>query len=446
MNLKARLYLVAVVLLAIAAVGLTYWHGSWQSGLSSRDWTGLVWCVAIGILAERLSIGFSFGSGQAAQSSLAFLPFLSAIILFPVPAAVLAIAIVCAVSNFLLRRTPLLKGLFNVAQGALAGFVAGFAFKLIAGPGALDGHYLRFAVGFAFLAALFFLSNMILSSVAVALLRGERTLEVFSAMVGPGGTNLLYDLLASPIAVVPIVLYKDSIATGMFLIVFPLLLMRHSYLSKLELIQTNKDLLKALVTAIETRDPYTSGHSLRVEKLAQAIAIDLGLTGKTLRNVETAALLHDIGKIDPIYAAVLSKPFDLNAEERALIQTHAARGADMLSVMSSVHPDIVLAVRHHHERYDGNGYPDGLSGRDIPLAARIIMLCDSIDAMLSDRPYRRALSVPQVRAELIRCSGTQFDPEITRVVLAMNTLERAVHLISQEDTPASERRLSVVTG
>src|SRR5690606_22024542 len=136
---------------------------------------------------------------------------------------------------------------------------------------------------------------------------------------------------------------------------------------------------------------------------------------------EMAALLHDIGKIDAIYAAVIRKPYDLNEEERSLIQTHATKGAELLEQLSSVPREIVGAVRHHHERYDGTGYPSGLRGEEIPLAARIIMICDSVDAMLSDRPYRRALSIAKVRSELVRCAGTQFDPQIVHSVLQRDT-------------------------
>jgi len=207
-------------------------------------------------------------------------------------------------------------------------------------------------------------------------------------------------------------------------LILPLMLIRYSYLSKVQLQQANRDLLRALVKAIETRDPYTSGHSLRVSSLARAIAEDLGLPRKKVEQVETAALLHDIGKIDMVYAPLIRKPGELTPEERAVIQSHATRGAELLRSLSSVDEEVIRAVRHHHERYDGSGYPDGLAGKAIPIAARIIMLSDAIDAMLSNRPYRRALTIEQARLELLRCSGTQFDPDIVEAILKSNTLER----------------------
>jgi putative nucleotidyltransferase with HDIG domain len=147
--------------------------------------------------------------------------------------------------------------------------------------------------------------------------------------------------------------------------------------------------------------------------------------------VEAAALLHDIGKIDSIYEVVIRKPYELSAAERDLIKTHATKGADLLESLSTVSRDVIKAVRHHHERYDGTGYPAGLGRDEIPVASRIIMLCDSIDAMLSDRPYRKALSIEKTRLELVRCASTQFDPDIVRVILQQNTLERAARLVTR---------------
>lgn len=215
------------------------------------------------------------------------------------------------------------------------------------------------------------------------------------------------------------------------MILLPIMLIRYSYLSKVQLTQANQDLLRVLIKAIETRDPYTSGHSVRVSTLARAIADDLNVGRRNAEKIEKAALLHDIGKMDMIYAPIIRKPSDLTEEERAVIRSHATKGAELLRTLSSLDDEIIRGVRHHHERWDGTGYPDGLKGKEIPLAARIIMLCDSIDAMLSDRPYRRALSLDVVKAELVRCSGTQFDPEVVDVILRNNTLERALEIIEK---------------
>lgn len=429
MTIRARAYLFAVPLAAIVFFVVTLQSGEPAAAVAAQDWVGFLWFAAIGLIAEAMAVNFRVGPGDQVRSSLAFLPFLSGLTLFAAPTAVLIIVVVSAVSQFGFRRAPAWRGVFNVSQGALSGLAAGFIFHSIAGSGSPDVRNISFALAFCATAAVFFLVNMLLSSIALALLKDGNVLEVLQQIIGPGGANLWYDLLASPIALVPAVLYTENPVTGVAVILLPLLLIQYSYLSKLDLLEANNGLLRALVKALETRDPYTSGHSVRVASLARAIAADMGLRSKKLTTVDVAALLHDIGKIDPVYSVVLSKPYNLTPEERALIETHASHGSDVLKSMRSVPEEVIKAVRHHHERFDGKGYPDGLSGRDIPVIARIIMLCDSIDAMLSDRPYRAALSLETVREEILRCAGSQFDPAIVAVVLRKNTLERAVELI-----------------
>lgn len=429
MNRKATSYLAFVTVFAAALFMAVAAFGPTKMLDYPKDWIGLACCAVFGILAEAMAVDFRVGAVRQARSSLAFLPFLSALTLFPPLPAVSVIVGVSVISQFGLRRAQPLKGLFNVAQGTIAGTAASFVFISLGGLEVTDW---RLPLTFLPLACTFFIANMLLTSVAVAWLRDTSIVDAFQQIIGRGGANLRYDLFASSLALVPVVLYRDHGFVGVVLVITPLLLVRYSYLSLHQIIDQNKDLLRALVRAIETRDPYTSGHSVRVATLAVVIAQDLGLPKRKLNAVEIAALLHDIGKIDSVYADVISKPYDLNDDERVLIQTHAARGADILRAMSSVPPEVVLSVRHHHERFDGAGYPDGIAGFAIPLPARIIMLCDAIDAMLSDRPYRKALSIAAVRKEIERCSGSQFDPSIVNVVLEKNTLERAVELIGAD--------------
>jgi putative nucleotidyltransferase with HDIG domain len=431
MNSAARVYVAAV---SILAAGMLLNLPTPTPVVGPGQVLSIVAYIAIAILAEANAIDFRLGKGKQAKSSLAFLPFLSSIVIFEPAIAVGILSAVVAISQFLLRRNEFLRATFNVAMGVLSAALGSLAYNAFLSPGAPRGINL---LGFVALAAVFFSTNVVLSSIAIALIRRQPIRDVLNQVAGVRGANLWYDLLASPIALVPATLYDQYGALGLIIIVLPLLLIRDSYLAKVQLEEANRDLLKVLVKAIETRDPYTSGHSLRVATLARAIADDLGLPRRQAERVETAALLHDIGKIDSVYEVVIRKPYDLNAAERELIRTHATKGADLLESLSSVNTDVIRAVRHHHERYDGSGYPSGLHGEEIPLAARIIMLCDSIDAMLSDRPYRKALSIEKTRLELIRCSGNQFDPTIVRVILQRNTLERAVTLVGMHNAAAS---------
>jgi putative nucleotidyltransferase with HDIG domain len=188
------------------------------------------------------------------------------------------------------------------------------------------------------------------------------------------------------------------------------------YQAKLQLENTNRELLELFVHTVEFRDPYTSGHSLRVSRISKIIARAIGLPNREVERIGKAALLHDVGKIHEIFAPILSKPGKLTPEERAIMELHPVKSAELVSKLSDFN-DIVLDVRHHHENYDGTGYPDRLEGKSIPLGSRIIIFADTIDAMTTDRPYREAMSADAVRAELVRCRGTQFDPDICDALL-----------------------------
>lgn len=166
----------------------------------------------------------------------------------------------------------------------------------------------------------------------------------------------------------------------------------------------------SLALALEARDKYTIGHSQRVSKIALLIAQQLCIPREQAEKIELAGLLHDIGKIG-INESVLMKQGNLTYEEYSHISAHSAIGERILRPVID-DEEILGIVRHHHERYDGKGYPDGLSGNQIPLGARILAVADSYDAMRSDRPYRRALSIQSVLAELKRQASTQFDPVI----------------------------------
>ena len=175
--------------------------------------------------------------------------------------------------------------------------------------------------------------------------------------------------------------------------------------------------LTTLAETIDLRDPYTAGHSKRVAAYSKLLAEDLGLAVAEVERIESGALMHDIGKVG-VPDAVLFKPSALNAEERMLIRGHPVIGAGILRGVPTM-SDVVPCILHHHERVDGTGYPDGLAGDSIPLGARIIAVADAFDAMTTDRPYRRGLTVDAAVTELLDKEGAQFD---RRCVLAFAEL------------------------
>jgi len=166
--------------------------------------------------------------------------------------------------------------------------------------------------------------------------------------------------------------------------------------------------LEGLNVLLNRRDSGTGGHSLRVLRYAEAIAEELGIQGTELEALRFGALLHDIGKI-AIPDSILLKPGSLNRDEWVIMKTHPRLGADLISVVKSLQPAIPI-VLHHHEWYNGSGYPDGLMGEEIPLGARIFAVADAFDAMTSVRPYRSAMDVERAIRELKAWSGTQFCP------------------------------------
>jgi HD-GYP domain-containing protein (c-di-GMP phosphodiesterase class II) len=170
---------------------------------------------------------------------------------------------------------------------------------------------------------------------------------------------------------------------------------------------------------VEADDAYTGSHSRHVVDLVMAVAADLELTEDDRRDAEFVALLHDVGKIR-IPGSIINKPGPLDAEERALMETHTVVGEEMLDRVGGMLGHVGHLVRSCHEHWDGNGYPDKLVGEDIPLVARIVCVCDAFSAMTTDRPYRAARTPEEALAELERCSGTQFDPQVVAALLRVN--------------------------
>lgn len=174
--------------------------------------------------------------------------------------------------------------------------------------------------------------------------------------------------------------------------------------------------IKSISFALDAKDPYTHGHSLRVTLYSLILASKLGLTDTALEEIETAGLLHDIGKIG-IPQSILCKTAKLTDEEFEIMKDHTGQGAKMIQNVKKLRA-VASWLKSHHERWDGRGYPCGLNGTDIPLFARVIALADTYDAMTSTRPYRKALPHEIAIQEIKRCAGMQFDPELAELFVA----------------------------
>ena len=174
--------------------------------------------------------------------------------------------------------------------------------------------------------------------------------------------------------------------------------------------ENSLNVLRTMVNVLEHRDAYTAGHSQRVTEITVAVAMDLELAEEEVKTLRLAGLIHDIGKIG-IEDHILRKPGRLDEEEYRIIKSHPEKAVRIVEPLDFL-KDTIPIILHHHERYDGDGYPAGLAADNIPLGSRIISIADTFDAMTSSRAYRRARSSGEAFDELLRCRGSQFDPEI----------------------------------
>jgi putative nucleotidyltransferase with HDIG domain len=190
--------------------------------------------------------------------------------------------------------------------------------------------------------------------------------------------------------------------------------------------------IEALAAAVEARDPYTHGHTRRVEEYATIMAKALGATDAEISALRRACVLHDIGKIG-IEDTILRKQARLEPDEALRMQKHPVIGVDMLKGIDFLDPVLPL-IRHHHERWDGNGYPDELRADEIPLGARILAVADAVDAMTSDRPYRAARTFEYAKTEILKGSATHFDPEVvTAFIKSQRAIEDLLRATAEDD-------------
>jgi len=306
-----------------------------------------------------------------------------------------------------LRREPI-KWIFNVAQFTLAIGLGAVVYVSLGGPIVRDPQefdLVRLLYPLGGLIVTYFVVNMALVGTVIALDTRKPVVDVWRHL---GPVAFANDLASSSFALFVIFSFVHLGVAGLLVVLLPLFFLQHSHGLQNKLQRQNREILVFAIRTIEAKDPYTSGHSARVADLSRELAGALRLPSRKVEEVETAALLHDIGKVDFAYSELIGSPSQLTETDREMIRSHPERGARLLESLSSMSENVLKAVRHHHEHYDGNGYPDRLAGAEIPLAARIIMLADTVDAMLSNRPYRTAMSVEEVARELRRFSGRQF--------------------------------------
>ena len=363
-----------------------------------------------------------YSLSERVKGSATFVTFLASVVLVPSWISVVASSAVIMLAQ-VMQRTGAVKTVFNVAQHCLALSWSVAAYKLTGAVGAASGGAVSpWPLLAAFLA--FFLAN----SVAVAAVVSAETRASFISLFrGNSLRGFGLDILAVPFVYVFVKVYVDYGVLATSAAAALILVVRQLNSTNEELHRSNKELLELTVTTLEARDPYTSGHSRRVSQYSRMMGQSLGFSSKQIERLTVAALLHDVGKIHEVFAPILSKPGKLTPEERAIMESHPIKGAELVRISSHLR-DTVDPIRHHHEAWDGSGYPDALAGEAIPIFARVIAIADTIDAMASDRPYRRGLSSDKIRAEILRMSGIQFDPQMLNTLISVGTIDTVLRL------------------
>lgn len=400
MKSQPRIIGLYIALLWVIAVGLVFMALPLRH---TATWTDiLVFCV-MAVLSEIWFVNTGRDSGM----SLSFTVHFAAALLFgPVVACVVAVTGILVADGFIKRR-PLIRTAFNLAQMSIAVLAAGLIYQAL-GHAPLDLVHDAGALALAALAYLFI--NDALVSVVISL-DGSSFLQEF---IGSFRDLLLPYASMAPLGALAAYAYQASPWTILYFL--PLIMVIYNGFRLFVTLQRETDhALVALADSIDKRDQYTYQHSQRVAALSGSIATSLGLPPREVDLIVAAARVHDLGKI-ATDNRVLFKRSSLTQDERRLIEAHPAEGGELAGKFSMFRQGRRF-IRHHHERWDGSGYPDGLTAEMIPLGARVIAVADSYDAMTSDRPYRRALAHQVAMVEIERGAGQQFDPAVVRAFI-----------------------------
>lgn len=411
---RAAPVVVATVVLALVAAGI---HGVLFPRVAAADLPLASLLALLGVASDYMAF---YQTRRDAVGSVALIPLSATILVLPDWRGLLAVALV-QIAVQLINKRSLVKGAFNVAQVTLGFTVGTAAFRMLGGSSfALlrgDGFFSALSTLIAPTTALvvsFIAVNTACVSLVINAVSGQR---VFSTWISSSRATAAISLLQVVLAFYLAWLSVNLGVIGAAGMVLPMVAVRQLSRTTIELTSVTEELLDLMVAAIEARDPYTSGHSRRVARASKIIARALGLKPELVERVEVAALLHDVGKIDEQFARILAKEGRLTPEEWDTMKKHPDRSAELVGMLTSL-KDIVPAVRHHHENWDGTGYPASLKGNDIPLASRIIMFADTLDAITTDRPYRKRLNIDDARSEFLKFRGKQFDPVICDCVVS----------------------------
>ncbi|SHH28375.1 HD domain-containing protein [Desulfosporosinus lacus DSM 15449] len=412
-NISVKLKLFFTIIVTSATI-ILLWN------MINTDWTKtqlinfLIFCI-LAIASESLPVALPKGGYVTVSYSI----FLSSLILFPLGVTLSAMAL----SGLLIfgkasLEQPLYKRVFNASQYVISLSVAHVAISYSEIP--FFQFEIRSIIFYIIAATIYMVMNMTIVAIVLGLVSNKSPWSIWIVNFRWAVPNFM---ALVPLGFLLALIYKDWGAQGILLLFIPLLISRHAFQLYIDMRENYLDTVEALVQALEAKDTYTSGHSARVGKLAVAVAEGIEMSEEKIEFLKYAAALHDVGKIG-VSEVILNKEGELLEVEWEAIRSHPVIGQTIIKGIKFLF-DIGQVVRHHHERFDGKGYPDGIQGEEIPLESRIIAVADTYDAITSDRSYRKGRTHDEAIAELKRVAGSQLDPKIVEVFCNVVTDEVA---------------------
>jgi len=403
--LKLKIYIGVITISAIAL--FLYLLPSLPS--LYKIWFVLIFFIGISAFAEFIPVDLPIGGGISIGFPIDFV----VILVYGPALAMLITALGALIAEMIEGKKSWYKIVFNTSQYALTSGIAGMVYQEAGGIVGAQNIF-RFILPATICAITYCIVNISLFTVVVLFSQDEGIKTIWRMSI----KEMIPSYVAeAPMGFVMAIVYMEVGVIGILLFFLPLLLARRSFELYAKMRKVYLDTIRALAAAIDAKDPYTKGHSERVSKNAVALAQEMNLPDQEIENIEYSALLHDVGKIG-IEDSILGKKDKLTDQEFKKIKEHSVMGANIIEPVDFL-KNSYKAVYHHHEKYNGSGYPDGIKGEEIPLSARIIAVADAYDAMGSDRPYRKKLSKDVIIKELKEQSGKQFDPEVVKVFLSI---------------------------
>ena len=410
MSVKLKIYVAVVAILAIAL--FIYLFPALF--LIPNIWVIFAFFLTLSVFVEFIPVDLP----MTGSISIGFPVDFMVILVYGPALAMLISAISAIIHEVLEKKNSWYKIVFNASQYALSVGIAGLTYQYIGGVVGFQ-NFFKYFLPAALCAFTYCLVNLILVTIVISLSQGGRITTVWRINF----KGILPSYIAeAPLGFLMAVIYVQAGVLGILLFFLPLLLARRSFELYTKMRKMYLETIRALAAAIDAKDPYTKGHSERVAKIAVVLAQELNLSDREIENIEYTALLHDIGKIG-IDDRILGKSSKLSNEEFKKIKEHPIVGAKIIEPVDFL-KNSYKAIYHHHEKYNGKGYPDGLKEKDIPLLSRIIAVADAYDAMGSDRPYRKKLNKVKILKELKDQSGKQFDPEVVKALISVLDRER----------------------